>query len=175
MPLGSAWAVGRARPSRSSRPKTRCRSSRKTSSSWPTATPIRAIRSKSPIDSPPNIPHLAKTLAQRLKLAEEMPLLAQLRRRQRVRRGPARRLRPVQRPELVRRLRSRHMSDDLSIYLDPSSRAIPRQVHAAQPQAALPLYHLVGALDPLTDGRREKAIGDGLPGDVGASGSRPTA
>src|SRR5262249_26613936 len=37
-----------------------------------------------------------------------------------------------------------------------------RYVHR-QPQPHMPLYHLVGALDPLTDADIKQRIGDGLP------------
>lgn len=36
-----------------------------------------------------------------------------------------------------------------------------------QPKSRLPLYHLVGALDPLTEGDIEKRVGDGLPETLG--------
>jgi len=41
------------------------------------------------------------------------------------------------------------------------------QYTSRQPKATLPLYHLVGALDPLTDGEITKRIEDGLPETLG--------
>lgn len=37
----------------------------------------------------------------------------------------------------------------------------------AEPKATMPLYHLVGALDPLTPGEVTKPVGDGLPEHLG--------
>ncbi len=37
------------------------------------------------------------------------------------------------------------------------------QYTSRQPKASMPLYHLVGALDPLTDGDVEQRLNDGLP------------
>src|SRR5206468_8932850 len=36
-----------------------------------------------------------------------------------------------------------------------------------EPQERMPLYHLVGALDPLTPGDVKQAVGDGLPETLG--------
>ncbi len=41
------------------------------------------------------------------------------------------------------------------------------QYTSRTPQASLPLYHLVGALDPLTEGDLTQRIGDGLPETLG--------
>jgi L-alanine-DL-glutamate epimerase-like enolase superfamily enzyme len=53
---------------------------------------------------------------------------------------------------------------DLSEYLGPAfaGESLDRYV-TTEPKAAMPLYHLVGALDPLTPGDVAKPIGDSLP------------
>src|SRR5207253_6702364 len=56
------------------------------------------------------------------------------------------------------------MNHDLEHYLGQEFRGetLDRYVRKT-PQPRLPLYHLVGALDPLEDRHLEKRIGDGLP------------
>jgi L-alanine-DL-glutamate epimerase-like enolase superfamily enzyme len=56
------------------------------------------------------------------------------------------------------------MTHDLGYYLGPEfvGETLDRYVRR-QPQARMPLYHLIGALDPLTAADVVKAIGDGLP------------
>ena len=57
-----------------------------------------------------------------------------------------------------------HLPNDLSHYLDDSYRGIHlNQLIAQQPVESLPLYHLVGALDPLTEADVAEPVGDGLP------------
>jgi hypothetical protein len=51
--------------------------------------------------------------------------------------------------------------------LDQSFKGEYLDKHARQPKERIPLYHLVGALDPLTDKDVEKKIGDGLPETLG--------
>lgn len=53
---------------------------------------------------------------------------------------------------------------DLGEYLGPdfAGESLDRYVHTT-PQPAMPLYHLVGALDPLTAAEVAKPVGDGLP------------
>jgi L-alanine-DL-glutamate epimerase-like enolase superfamily enzyme len=57
---------------------------------------------------------------------------------------------------------------DLAHYLTPEFRGehLDRYV-LPEPKALLPLYHLVGALDPLTDADVSKPISDGLPETLG--------
>ncbi len=58
--------------------------------------------------------------------------------------------------EFVNRDIASYLTDDFAgEYLD--------QYTSRQPKPTMPLYHLVGALDPLTDGDIEKRIDDGLP------------
>jgi L-alanine-DL-glutamate epimerase-like enolase superfamily enzyme len=56
------------------------------------------------------------------------------------------------------------MNHDLGHYLGPefAGETLDRYLRKA-PQPRMPLYHLVGALDPLEDKDIEKRIGDGLP------------
>ena len=57
-----------------------------------------------------------------------------------------------------------HLPNDLSGYLGDSYRDVfMDQLIADKPTATLPLYHLVGALDPLADGELAERVGDGLP------------
>lgn len=60
------------------------------------------------------------------------------------------------------------MSHDLSHYLNDEFRGeYLDQYTLRTPKDRMPLYHLVGALDPLTDGDIEKRIDDGLPETLG--------
>ncbi|HEX6986056.1 MAG TPA: mandelate racemase/muconate lactonizing enzyme family protein, partial [Planctomycetaceae bacterium] len=63
-----------------------------------------------------------------------------------------------------RALSSEYLAADLSEFLDESFRGerLDRFV-LPDPKPRMPLYHLVGALDPLTDADIAKRIGDGLP------------
>src|SRR5262249_55629410 len=56
------------------------------------------------------------------------------------------------------------LSHDLGHYFGPefAGETLDRYVHR-EPQPRMPLYHLIGALDPLEDGDLSKRIGDGLP------------
>lgn len=63
-------------------------------------------------------------------------------------------------PEFVSRDLSAWLGDEFrGEYLD--------RYTLRQPKSRMPLYHLVGALDPLTDADIEKRIGDGLPETLG--------
>jgi len=56
------------------------------------------------------------------------------------------------------------LTHDLSHYLDESfAGEYPEQYTLRTPRERMPLYHLVGALDPLTDVDVTEPIGDGLP------------
>jgi len=61
-------------------------------------------------------------------------------------------------------LTSSFMNEDLSFYLGPafSGQFLDRYI-LDKPKARMPLYHLVGALDPLTDAEVNEPIADGLP------------
>jgi L-alanine-DL-glutamate epimerase-like enolase superfamily enzyme len=56
------------------------------------------------------------------------------------------------------------MGHDLGHYLGPAFRGeFPERYVLGKPKPRMPLYHLVGALDPITDEDIEKRINDGLP------------
>lgn len=61
-----------------------------------------------------------------------------------------------------------HLPRDLSHYLDNRYRGVfLDELIASSPAASLPLYHLVGALDPLDSEEVETLVGDGLPEHLG--------
>lgn len=58
----------------------------------------------------------------------------------------------------------RHLPEDLSRYLGPEFRGLHlEQFVLPRPKPRLPLYHLVGAADPVFESDITKRIGDGLP------------
>jgi L-alanine-DL-glutamate epimerase-like enolase superfamily enzyme len=108
--------------------------------------------------------HTAKTLSQRMKLAEPMPELAQL-----VAASPFDaalhdaygRLHGINSYDT---LTSKFMNHDLAYYLDKQFAGEYLDKYTLrEPKPRMPLYHLVGALDPLTDADVTKRVGDGLP------------
>ena len=61
-----------------------------------------------------------------------------------------------------------HLSHDLGYFLEPSfAGQYPERYVSAQPQPEMPLYHLVGALDPVFPGDVRQPVGDGLPETLG--------
>jgi len=109
-------------------------------------------------------PHLAKTLAQRLKLAEEMPLLAQLVAASAFDAALHDAFGRASDMNSYDGLSSKQMNDDLSIYLDDQFKGEYLDKYTLrQPKPTLPLYHLVGALDPLTPADVKQPLKDGLP------------
>ena len=65
-------------------------------------------------------------------------------------------------------LGSDYVSTDLSSYLSAEFRGEYLDAYTSrQPKSRLPLYHLVGALDPLTVGDIATPVGDGLPETLG--------
>ena len=66
------------------------------------------------------------------------------------------------------RLGAEWIGEDLGAYLGPefAGEYLDRWI-SPTPVAQLPLYHLVGALDPLTRGDVTERIGDGLPETLG--------
>ena len=108
--------------------------------------------------------HLAKSLSNQLKVPEPMPELAQL-----VAASPFDaalhdaygRLHNLNSFDT---LSSKFMNYDLSEYLDADFKGEYLDKYTLrQPKERMPLYHLIGALDPLTDADITKKIGDGLP------------
>jgi L-alanine-DL-glutamate epimerase-like enolase superfamily enzyme len=112
--------------------------------------------------------HLAKQVQQKRKLAEPMPYLAQL-----VAASPLdAALHDAYGRVLAKNsydcLSAEYVNHDLSEYLDASFKGeYLDQYTLREPKDRLPLYHLVGALDPLTTADLEKKIGDGLPETLG--------
>jgi len=112
--------------------------------------------------------HLAKQLQQKLKVSEPIPYLAQL-----VAASPLdAALHDAYGRAHARNsfdcLSSEFMNHDLSEYLDAQFKGEYLDRYTSrEPQARLPLYHLVGALDPITPGDVQKKIGDGLPESLG--------
>jgi L-alanine-DL-glutamate epimerase-like enolase superfamily enzyme len=63
-----------------------------------------------------------------------------------------------------RMLTAAHVRHDLAAYLDDRFAGEYLDQYLLQaPKASLPLYHLVGALDPLTNAELSQPVGDGLP------------
>ncbi|MGH7202468.1 MAG: hypothetical protein ACREJB_17820, partial [Planctomycetaceae bacterium] len=113
-------------------------------------------------------PHLGKTLPEKMGLSEPMPELAQL-----VAASPF----DAALHDAYGRYHDRnsydvlseeYMNADLSEYLDErfEGEYLDRYT-LREPKERLPLYHLVGALDPLTEQDVAKRIGDGLPETLG--------
>jgi len=60
------------------------------------------------------------------------------------------------------------LEQDLSTYLDGRFKGESLASYSTtRPKARLPLYHLVGALDPLTDAEVKERLADGLPNTLG--------
>ena len=101
--------------------------------------------------------HLSKHLATQLKLPEPMPELAQL-----VAASPFDAA--LHNLNSFDTLSSKFMNYDLSEYLDVEFKGDYLDKYTLrQPKERMPLYHLVGALDPLSEADITKKIGDGLP------------
>ena len=112
--------------------------------------------------------HLGKLLANKLKLPEPIPKLALA-----VAASPFDaalhdaygRLHGL---NSYNTLSSKFMTHDLSEYLDDDFKGEYLDKYTLrEPKEKLPLYHLVGAIDPLTDAEVTKKIGDGLPDTLG--------
>ncbi len=108
--------------------------------------------------------HLAKQLATQLKMAEAMPELAQLVAASSFDAALHDAYGRLHNVNSFDTLSSKFMNYDLSEYLDSEFKGEYLDKYTLrQPKERLPLYHLVGALDPLTDADVTKKIGDGLP------------
>jgi L-alanine-DL-glutamate epimerase-like enolase superfamily enzyme len=109
-------------------------------------------------------PHLAKTLTPRLKLAEEIPLLAQLVAASAFDAALHDAFGRANDANSYDLLSGKQMNDDLSLYLDAQFKGEYLDKYTLrQPKERLPLYHLVGAIDPLTETEVKTPAGDGLP------------
>ena len=112
--------------------------------------------------------HLGKTLPRKLGLEEEMPALAQLVAASPFDAALHDAYGRIHDENSYNTLSSEYMSHDLSVYLDEQfAGEFLDQYTLRDPKERLPLYHLVGAVDPLTDGDVETRINDGLPETLG--------
>jgi L-alanine-DL-glutamate epimerase-like enolase superfamily enzyme len=112
--------------------------------------------------------HLAKKLQQKMKLPEPMPYLAQLVAASPLDAALHDAYGRVNGQNSYNCLSSEYMNRDISEYLDSSFKGEYLDKYTRrEPQPRMPLYHLVGAIDPLTPGDLEKKVGDGLPETLG--------
>lgn len=108
--------------------------------------------------------HLAKQIQQKMKLPEPMPALAQLVAASPLDAALHDAYGRVHGVNSYNALSSKFMNRDLSDYLDKSFKGEYLDKYTLrEPKATMPLYHLVGALDPITPADVQKKIGDGLP------------
>lgn len=108
--------------------------------------------------------HTAKTLCKKLKLSESMPELAQMVAASPFDAALHDAYGRVHNVNSYNALTSKFMNHDLSEYLDKQFAGEYLDKYTLrEPKPRMPLYHLVGALDPLTDQDVTKKIGDGLP------------
>jgi L-alanine-DL-glutamate epimerase-like enolase superfamily enzyme len=112
--------------------------------------------------------HLAKLVQQKQKLAEPIPVLAQLVAASPLDAALHDAYGRVHAKNCFDTLSSEYVNRDLSEYLDKSFKGEYLDKYTLrEPKPKLPLYHLVGALDPLTPADVQKKIGDGLPETLG--------
>lgn len=108
--------------------------------------------------------HLAKQIASQLKMAEAMPELAQLVAASAFDAALHDAYGRLHNLNSFDTLSPKFMNYDLSEYLNEEfKKEYLDKYTLRQPKERMPLYHLVGALDPLTDADVTKKIGDGLP------------
>ncbi|NOX53523.1 MAG: mandelate racemase/muconate lactonizing enzyme family protein [Planctomycetes bacterium] len=108
--------------------------------------------------------HMGKRLAERMGLAEPMPELAQLVAASAFDAALHDGYGRVNGVNSYNALSADYMNHDLSEYLDENfaGEYLDKYV-LEEPRPRLPLYHLVGALDPLTEADIETRLNDGLP------------
>ncbi|MDB4614062.1 hypothetical protein OAH18_00080 [bacterium] len=112
--------------------------------------------------------HLGRAVPQRLDVKEEMSELAILVAASPLDAALHDAFGRVNRINSYNGLSAEFMNDDLSVYLDDQFEGeYLDQYTLREPTAKLPLYHLVGALDPLTDGDIETRLNDRLPETLG--------
>ncbi|MCA9026778.1 MAG: hypothetical protein KDA86_16345 [Planctomycetaceae bacterium] len=108
--------------------------------------------------------HLGKTVSETMKLAEPVPALAQLVAASPIDAALHDAFGRVNEVNSYNALSADFMSHDLSEYLDNQfAGEYLDQYTLREPKERMPLYHLVGAIDPLTDADVEKPVGDKLP------------
>ncbi len=112
--------------------------------------------------------HLAKNVQQKQKLPEILPILAQLVAASPLDAALHDAYGRVHGKNCFDTLSSEYVNHDLSEYLDKSFKGEYLDRYTLrQPKPKLSIYHLVGALDPLTPADVQKKIGDGLPENLG--------
>jgi L-alanine-DL-glutamate epimerase-like enolase superfamily enzyme len=112
--------------------------------------------------------HLGKQVAQKLGLKEPMPRLAELVAASPLDAAIHDAFGKVNLINSFNGLSKQFMNHDLAEYLDKSyAGEYLDQYTTREPKPRMPLYHLVGALDPLTPADVTKKIGDGLPETLG--------
>ena len=108
--------------------------------------------------------HLGKTVSETLKLAEPVPPLAQLVAASPIDAALHDAYGRVNGVNSYNALSDEFMNHDLSHYLDEQfAGEYLDQYTLREPKERMPLYHLVGAIDPLTDADVESPVGDKLP------------
>jgi L-alanine-DL-glutamate epimerase-like enolase superfamily enzyme len=112
--------------------------------------------------------HLAKLVQQKQHLPETLPPLAQLVAASPLDAALHDAYGRVHGKNSFDTLSSTYMNHDLSEYLDKSFKGEYLDKYTLrEPRPTMPLYHLVGALDPLTPADVQKKISDGLPETLG--------
>jgi L-alanine-DL-glutamate epimerase-like enolase superfamily enzyme len=108
--------------------------------------------------------HLGKSISLRLGLPEPMPPLAQLVAASPLDAALHDAFGKVNEINSYNGLSDRYMNHDLSEYLDDQFQGEYLDRYTLrEPKPRIPLYHLVGAIDPLTRAEVAKPVGDGLP------------
>ena len=108
--------------------------------------------------------HLGKTVSQSMDLPEPVPPLAQLVAASPIDAALHDAFGRVNRVNSYNALSEEFMNHDLAEYLDEQfAGEYLDQYTLREPKERMPLYHLVGALDLLTDADVKQPIGDGLP------------
>ena len=108
--------------------------------------------------------HLGRSVASQRGIEESIPELAQLVAASPVAAAVHDAFGRVNNISAFNALSADHMSNDLGTYLDDQFAGEYLDAYTLRdPKPSLPLYHLVGALDPLTDADIESRIDDGLP------------
>jgi len=108
--------------------------------------------------------HLGKTVSESMKLAEPVPPLAQLVAASPIDAALHDAYGRVNEVNSYNALSADFMNYDLAEYLDEQfAGEYLDQYTLREPKERMPLYHLVGAVDPLTNADVDKPVGDGLP------------
>jgi L-alanine-DL-glutamate epimerase-like enolase superfamily enzyme len=112
--------------------------------------------------------HMGKTLSQKNGFEESIPELAQLVAASPFDAALHDAYGKIHQKNSFDTLSSEYMKYDLSEYLDENFKGeYLDQYTLRTPKERLPLYHLIGALDPLTDADVDQRINDGLPETLG--------